>query len=75
MASLLYGSGLRLLECCRLRVKDLDFARTEILVRDGKGRKDRVTMLPRPISWGPSGPISSACAVSTGGILSTGQGA
>lgn len=46
MAALLYGSGLRLLECCRLRVKDLDFARSQILVRRGKGDKDRVTMLP-----------------------------
>ena len=46
MASLLYGSGLRLLECCRLRVKDVDFDRGEITVRDGKGQKDRVTMLP-----------------------------
>ena len=49
MASLLYGSGMRLLECCRLRVKDLDFARNEITVRDGKGAKDRVTMLPAKI--------------------------
>jgi len=46
MASLMYGSGLRLLECCRLRVKDIDFSRGEITVRDGKGAKDRVTMLP-----------------------------
>ena len=46
MAQILYGSGLRLLECCRLRVKDLDIERLEIRVRDGKGRKDRVTMLP-----------------------------
>jgi integron integrase len=46
MASLLYGSGLRLLECCRLRVKDIDFRRSEITVRDGKGHKDRVTVLP-----------------------------
>jgi integron integrase len=46
MASLMYGAGLRLLECCRLRVKDVDFARQELLVRDGKGRKDRVTVLP-----------------------------
>jgi integron integrase len=46
MAALMYGAGLRLLECCRLRVKDVDFARNEILVRDGKGRKDRVTVLP-----------------------------
>lgn len=46
MASLLYGSGLRLMECVRLRVKDVDFARNEITVRDGKGRKDRRTVLP-----------------------------
>jgi integron integrase len=46
MASLLYGSGLRLLECCHLRVKDLDFDRGEITVRDGKGRKDRGTIFP-----------------------------
>lgn len=46
VASLLYGAGLRLMECLRLRVQDLDFARNEILVRGGKGRKDRVTMLP-----------------------------
>lgn len=46
MASLMYGSGLRLLECCRLRVKDVDLARGEITVRDGKGRKDRVTVVP-----------------------------
>ncbi len=43
---ILYGSGMRLLEGLRLRVKDLDFARHEITVRDGKGEKDRVTMLP-----------------------------
>ena len=46
MADLLYGAGLRLMECVRLRVKDLDFARGQITVRDGKGAKDRVTMLP-----------------------------
>ena len=45
MAMVLYGSGLRVLECLRLRVKDIDFTRNEILVRDGKGEKDRVTML------------------------------
>ena len=44
--SLLYGSGLRLMECLRLRVKDVDFARNQILVRDGKGQKDRATLLP-----------------------------
>jgi integron integrase len=46
MAMLLYGAGLRLLECCRLRVKDLDFAADQITVRSGKGQKDRVTLLP-----------------------------
>jgi integron integrase len=46
MASLLYGSGLRLLECARLRIKDVDFSRGEITVRNGKGSKDRVTLLP-----------------------------
>jgi integron integrase len=48
-AGLLYGAGLRILECLRLRVKDIDFARKEILVRDGKGFKDRVTMLPQSL--------------------------
>lgn len=47
MASLLYGTGMRLMECLRLRVKDVDFARNEILIRNGKGAKDRHTMLPR----------------------------
>ena len=46
MARLIYGSGLRLSECLRLRVKDVDFVRREVMVRDGKGAKDRVTMLP-----------------------------
>lgn len=46
MAGLLYGSGLRLMECVRLRVKDVDFGYAHIVVRDGKGAKDRVTMLP-----------------------------
>jgi len=46
IASLLYGAGLRLLEALRLRVKDVEFARREIVVRDGKGGKDRVTVLP-----------------------------
>ena len=46
MAMLLYGAGLRLLECARLRIKDIDFAANEITVRGGKGDKDRVTVLP-----------------------------
>ena len=49
MASLLYGSGMRIMECLRLRVKDVDFARNEITVRDGKGGKDRHTVLPRSL--------------------------
>jgi integron integrase len=46
MAKLLYGSGLRLMECLRLRIKDLEFERRAIVVRDGKGEQDRVTILP-----------------------------
>jgi integrase len=46
IASLLYGSGLRLMECLRLRIKDVDFSRGGITVHDGKGGKDRMTMLP-----------------------------
>jgi len=49
IASLLYGSGLRLMEAMRLRIKDVDFERLEVTVRDGKGGKDRRTMLPRSL--------------------------
>jgi integron integrase len=49
MASLLYGAGLRLMECMRLRVKDVDFAYKQIVVRDAKGSKDRTTMLPASV--------------------------
>jgi integron integrase len=49
MASLMYGAGLRLMECLRLRVQDIDFSSNEILVRDGKGAKDRITMLPESL--------------------------
>ena len=49
MAHLLYGTGMRLMECCRLRVKDVDFRQREILIRDGKGGKDRVTLLPETL--------------------------
>jgi integron integrase len=49
VARLLYGSGLRILEGLRLRVKDIDFTRHETLVRDGKGAKDRLTMLPQSL--------------------------
>jgi len=49
MAALMYGAGLRLMECLRLRVQDVDFSRSEILVRDGKGGKDRITILPESL--------------------------
>lgn len=49
MASVMYGAGLRLMECLRLRVQDIDFSRNEIFVRDGKGAKDRITMLPESL--------------------------
>jgi integron integrase len=50
MAGLLYGSGLRLMECVRLRIKDIDFELAQIAVRDAKGGKDRITMLPLNMS-------------------------
>ena len=49
MASLLYGAGLRLMECVRLKVKDVDFSYNHIIVREGKGDKDRITMLPESL--------------------------
>ena len=58
MVRLLYGTGMRLMECVRLRVKDVDFASFEISVRDGKGGKDRVTMLPRALA----GPLQTHVA-------------
>jgi integron integrase len=55
IAGLLYGAGLRIMEAVRLRLKDIDFSRNEIIVRDGKGEQDRITMLPRALketlSW------------------------
>ena len=45
----MYGAGLHLMECLRLRIQDIDFARSEITVRDGKGGKDRFTMLPESL--------------------------
>jgi integrase len=50
MALMLYGAGLRLIECCRLRVKDIDFAQNEIMVRSGKGNKDRHSCQLQPES-------------------------
>jgi integrase len=52
MAGLLYGSGLRLMECVRLRIKDIDFGYARITVRDAKGARDRVTMLPLNVATG-----------------------
>src|SRR5450759_1972637 len=49
MARLLYGTGMRLMECIRLRVKDVEFERNQFIVREGKGQKDRVTVLPSSI--------------------------
>jgi integron integrase len=49
MAALMYGAGLRLMECLRLRVQDIDFERNELIIRDGKGSKDRRTMLPKSL--------------------------
>ena len=49
MAQIMYGGGLRLMECLRLRIKDIDFANHRILIYDGKGGDDRVTMLPDSI--------------------------
>jgi integrase len=55
MAKVLYGMGLRLMACLRRRVKDIDVAQEQIVVRDGKGREDRVIMLPA----GPVGPLQA----------------
>jgi len=52
IGALLYGSGLKLLECCRLRVKDVEFARHQIVLRRRKGDKDRVTLLPAAVAQG-----------------------
>ena len=60
MASLLYGAGLRLRECLTLRVKDVDFGYRQIMVRDGKGARDRVTMLPAPLAEPLKRQIASA---------------
>jgi integron integrase len=60
MASLLYGAGLRLQECCMLRVKDVDFDRGELLIRGGKGQKDRVSVLPQASAAGLERQIAKA---------------
>ena len=62
MAILLYGAGLRLLECCRLRVKDIDFAMNQLVIRDGKGRKDRLTILPAAVKAALAAHLERGCA-------------
>ncbi|MCC6867297.1 MAG: integron integrase [Burkholderiales bacterium] len=68
VGSLLYGTGLRILEAMRLRVKDVDFTRREIVVRDGKGNKDRVTMLPARITPGLRDQIAHAKEIHRGDL-------
>lgn len=63
MASLLYGSGLRLMEAVRLRVKDVDFDYRQVVVRDGKGAKDRVTPLPASIEAALKAQIDTVAAL------------
>jgi len=60
MARLLYGTGMRLMECLRLRIKDVDFVRREILIHDGKGAKDRVTVLPQSLIAPLQGQLAQA---------------
>lgn len=63
IARLLYGAGLRIMEALRLRIKDIDFDRNIILVRDGKGQKDRVTLLPASLSESLKQEIASAIRI------------
>ena len=70
IASLLYGTGMRLLEGLRLRVKDVEFERREIIVRDGKGGKDRVTVLPENLVL----PLQGQLASSARSIVDVGKG-
>ena len=74
MASLLYGAGLRLLECAELRVKDVNFDRGELTIRDGKGGKDRVTMLPATVR-GPLAEHLTGVRVQHEADLAAGRGA
>lgn len=60
MARLIYGTGMRLMECLRMRVKDIDFTRREIMIRDGKGAKDRVTVLPLSLIAALQGQLATA---------------
>lgn len=70
---LLYGTGMRLLECLRLRVKDVDFSRRELLIREGKGNKDRVTMLPARLADALRAQVASR-KVQHDGDLAEGRG-
>jgi integron integrase len=63
MAGLLYGAGLRLMECIRLRVKDIDFEARRLTIRDGKGRKDRITMMPERFQHGLNEQLEQARAL------------
>lgn len=63
MGGLMYGCGLRLMECCRLRIKDLDFARQRITVRQGKGKKDRSLPMPKAISERLRQQVASCLAI------------
>jgi integron integrase len=74
MAQLLYGSGLRLMECLRLRVKDLDFVQHQVLVREGKGGSDRITMLPDSLHV-PLREHLATIRIAHNGELSRGRGA
>ncbi len=62
MAGLQYGAGLRLMESCRLRIKDVDFERKQVIVREGKGAKDRYVPLPEKLSDGLQRQVRSAKA-------------
>ena len=63
MPSLLYGTGLRLMECVRLRVKDVDFSYNHIVVREGKGDNDRITMLPESLKKPSKGNGKEWCGI------------
>ena len=68
MAGLLYGGGLQLMECIRLRVKDLEFEKNQIMIRDGKGKKDRVTTLPEKYQAGLKKHLEKVKAIHDGDL-------
>ena len=74
MGHLLYGAGLRLMECLRLRVKDIDFSANHIVVRQGKGNKDRLTMLPQRRESAAGRPSQRACGNCISSDLARGFG-